>query len=212
MNDFKTGAEKLVIDSLCLLCFYPRKRLSAEWRKLRSSSTRSSSSRTPLQETRRELMPAVEARNSPSKTASPPACRGPLTSWGLRGKACGSERLWTRLLLLASPAQTLTPQASKWGLKRLGPPPAPCSSRIPPGRFFKYWYTDLAEDFARLWSVVFRPAETRIVAPRPPSSPTERRAQRANRVRLRAKRSASRCGGPGPDHSAATQKLNFYRF
>ena len=192
-------------NSLLTLCFSPRKRLSAEWRKLRYSSTQSSSYRTLLQEARRELKVVevvAEARNSPSRTGSPPVCRELLISWDLRGKACGSERRWMHLSLLVFPVQTLILQEFT-GVPKVTPPPAArCVSGSPAGPFFSCSYTDPAI------SVVFRDATSVIALPQPPSSPTKFRVERANRARLRAKRSTSHCGGRGLDRHAVTSQTD----
>ncbi len=148
----------------------------------------------------------VEARKTPSTTGSPPAYRELLGSWDLKGRACGLEQHWMHLLLLASPVQTLVLQAPKWELK-LGPPPALCSSASLPGSFFSSWFGGPATDCARLpslWPVVFRPAESHIAPPQLLNRRTKRRVERANRVRHRATRSASHCGGRGPDRDAVT--------
>ncbi|KAA8591845.1 hypothetical protein FQN60_017219 [Etheostoma spectabile] len=80
------------------------------------------------------VMGVEEARNTPSKTVSQPACKQPLSSWALRGRACGLEQHWMHHLLLAFPTQSLTLPASKE--LKLIPPPALCFSGSPPGLFF----------------------------------------------------------------------------
>lgn len=89
IQELSRGAVKLLS-----VCLRHRKRLSAEWRKLRSWSTQFSSYRALLQDTRPELeVEVVEARRTPSKKASPPACRELLASWDVGGKASGSDKL-----------------------------------------------------------------------------------------------------------------------
>ena len=176
------------------LCFCPRKRLSAEWRKLRYWSTQSSSCRTPPKETTLEL--EVEARNTPSKTVSPPAYREPVSSWYLRVKACGLEQRWMHLSLLALPAQTL--QTPKGELNPL----ALWFSRSPPDLSFACWYTGPSTGciLPSVGPIVFRATEVHFAPPQFPNRPTQWRVQWATRTDL----SVSLCGDPGPDHQAVT--------
>lgn len=77
-------------------CLCHRRRRNAGWRRQRSWSTPSSSCRR----SGREPPEAAEAGRTPSKTASPAACRGLLGSWAQMVKMCclgpPSMHLWPR--------------------------------------------------------------------------------------------------------------------
>lgn len=185
-------------------CFCPRKQLGAEWRKPRSSSTRSSSCRAPSQEKRRKLTEAVQTRNTPSRRASPAACRERPGSWDLTGKARGSEQHWMHRLLLAFPVQTLRIPRPSEGDRQVVPPPALCFSAGPPDSFSSCCYKGPGTDYARLLSVQIGVVEMRHTLPRsPPSNPTK-----SPGVSPRANQSASHCGGPGQhDQHTVTPEL-----
>lgn len=131
--------------------FLHRVGLSAGWRRQRYWSRQSCSCRALPSGTTQELLllldleeedvmeveeevaenVVVEAENTPSKMASPPACRELLTSWDLKVKACGWEPPWTPPSAAVCLAQTWTLQPCTAVPGSPPPPDPPAPSHTP---------------------------------------------------------------------------------
>lgn len=189
--------------------FSHRVGVTTEWRKLRYWSRQFSSCKALPREMRWELMLMVGARISHFKTASPPVCREQRSSWDLRGKACGLEQHWMRLLLRAFFPQTLNLRAEhiKAPCRTPGPmftrhsenPGRDCMLELSARRLLR-----MQSNFHPSWGSPESPSRLRNKTGLKSGKTTEWE----NRGRLRAALPTIHCGDPGPDQQAATSYKN----
>lgn len=179
-------------------CLSLRKRRSAGWRRRRSWSTPSSFCRRSGRTRRSPGAPG--AARSPSRTASPAACRGRPGSWARTGKPCClnlcSRTRWPR----ASPAHTAAAQMRRGAATRLTRP-APLFSGTHPALCSASWCASPASGYAHQRprrpspSALRRGARRRIRGEPTRKRPGSPRSGAPPAV----SRPTSCCGGRGPD-------------
>lgn len=101
-------------------CLCHRRRRNAGWRRRRSWSTPSSSCRSSG--SRQAPEAAAGAGRTPSRTASPAACRGRLGSWAQTGKVCCLDLRSRPPWLRASAAHIAAAQMCRGAARRIIPP------------------------------------------------------------------------------------------